>query len=111
MKNWYLVIVSLIGLHGVYAGDEQIFAQAQVEIEVGPDDDDYYDDDESPQVWIGPGLYYGVWFDHEHDYNDWCRRNYDHRHGYEDDDHGDRGRDDREQGHGRGHGGGGGHHH
>ena len=26
--------------------------------------------------WVGPGLYYGVWFDQEGDYNNWYNNNY-----------------------------------
>lgn len=60
---------------------------ADVEVQFGPfmyyddDDDDFlYDDDFYNQtgvnVWIGPGLYYGVWFDSEYQYRYWARRNY-----------------------------------
>lgn len=27
-------------------------------------------------LWIGPGLYYGVWFESEADYNSWYENNY-----------------------------------
>lgn len=28
---------------------------------------------EEPALWIGPGLYYGIWFDNEEDYGEWQR--------------------------------------
>lgn len=72
---------------------------------------------ENEQIWIGPGLYYGIWFDNEEDYGEWQRN-----HGYEGrgerrrDRRGDRrhdgdhhGGDHHHEG-GGGHGGGGGHH-
>jgi hypothetical protein len=66
---------------------------ADVEVQFGPflyydDDDDafLYDEDFYNQtgvnVWIGPGLYYGVWFNNEYDYRYWARRNYYYRHGW-----------------------------
>ena|GEM_PF-2018142 len=110
-SNWYIVMLSLLGLQGAYAAETQEATQAQIEIEIGPDDDDddyYYEYDEPPQVWIGPGLYYGVWFDDEYEYNRWYRRHYyrGYRRGgyHHDGDH----HDDH---HGGGHGGGGRHGH
>jgi hypothetical protein len=102
MKNWYLVIVFLIGsLYDVDATDTEVAQPAQIEIEIGPDDDDedYYEDDDGPEVWIGPGLYYGVWFDDEYEYHRWYRDRYYHRY------HHDDGHDhhDHERGHGGGH--------
>lgn len=78
--------------------DEVAQVGVGVDIDVGEDDDDdYYEQD----IWIGPGLYYGVWFNNEWDYNDW----YGH-HGHH---HGHHGHHDH---HGGGHHhGGGGHHH
>lgn len=66
---------------------------ADVEVQFGPflyyddDDDDFlYDDNFYNQtgvnIWIGPGLYYGVWFDNEYQYRYWARRNYYYRHGW-----------------------------
>lgn len=72
-----------------------------VEVEQSDDDDEDNDEDyeDVENVWIGPGIYYGFWFDDEDEYHRWYRHDYHHGHG----DH-----------HGRGggghHGGGGGHH-
>lgn len=117
MKNWFLLFASLIGLYGV---DLHCSQQAQIEIEVGPEDDDYdddyYYDEDGPQIWIGPGLYYGFWFENEYDYHNWCRNNYhnyrhnhDHNHDHEHNhgDHGHGGGERREGRGGSGHGGGG----
>lgn len=92
-------------------------------IEFGPflyyddDDDDLYDDnfyqDSGVNVWIGPGLYYGFWFDNEYQYRRWARDNYYYRHGGRGwnrggHHHGDHGRHGGHRGsHGGGHGGGG----
>jgi len=80
----------------------EAMAKSGVEIEVGvPTDDEYYDD--TQEVWIGPGFYYGYWFENEGAYHGWYRDHYHYRKGHR---HSD----------GRGHGGhdgrgrGGGHH-
>jgi hypothetical protein len=97
---------------------------ADVEVQFGPflyyddDDDEFlYDDDFYNQagvnVWIGPGLYYGVWYNNEYDYRYWARRNYYYRHGWNRYHRGYPGRygDGRYRGYGRGgsHHGDGGH--
>ncbi len=72
-----------------------------VEVDEGGDYDD--DDDDEQVIWVGPGLYYGIWFDNEWDYNDWYGHHYhDHGHGH------DHGGGDHHHG-GGGHGGGGHH--
>ena len=100
-------MLSLLGLHGICAAEGKVADGPQVEIEIGPDDDDYEYYDEPPEVWIGPGLYYGVWFDDEYEYHRWYRDRYYRRHGYyrhEEYDH--HGGDHHDGGHQ-----GGGHHH
>jgi hypothetical protein len=63
------------------------------------------DDDDEQVIWIGPGVYYGVWFDNEWEYNNW----YDHHHHYRDRQDDDRyhGGDEGGGGEGGGEGGGG----
>jgi hypothetical protein len=78
----------------------------QIEEPMGYPENNEYIEEEAPAIWIGPGLYYGIWFDNEEDYGDW-QRNYWH-------DHHDHYHDDRGGGHydhrdGGGHHGGGGH--
>jgi len=67
-----------------------------VEVEAGDEEPD------QPIIWVGPGWYYGVWFDDEYAYNDW----YGHHHGH------DHHHDHHHGGghHGGGHGGGRHHH-
>jgi hypothetical protein len=31
---------------------------------------------ETQVAWVGPGLYYGMWFDSQDDYNNWYNDNY-----------------------------------
>lgn len=98
MKNYYL-LMAFIGIYTLSPLDAGSRNTA-VQVEVSPDqeypDDEYYDDDDEDVVWVGPGWYYGVWFDTEFDYDDW-------RHGHHHGDHGHGGHG----GHGGGHGGGG----
>ena len=59
-------------------------SQVGIEVEIGGDDDYYYDEG-GPVIWIGPGLYYGIWFYNEWEYNDWHshhRHRYRHGHGH-----------------------------
>jgi hypothetical protein len=82
--------------------DSEEVAGVGVGVEVDVDDDGY----DQQIIWIGPGYYYGVWFDSYYEYNDWYGRHYHHGHHG----HGHRGhRGGRHGGHHRGHGGG--HHH
>ena len=52
------------------------------------------ENDQDAVIWIGPGIYYGLWFGSEFEYNDWYdhhyNNHYDHRH------RGDRGSHDHE---------------
>ncbi len=78
-------------------------ARSGVEVEVGvPVDDGYYED--TQDVWIGPGFYYGYWFEDEGAYHGWYRNHYHHRNGHR---HSDGRHHD---GRGGRHHGGGGHH-
>ncbi len=58
------------------------FSASQSQVITVDDDDDnddqgYYDDGyyNDGVVWVGPGYYYGTWFNSENDFNGW-RRNY-----------------------------------
>jgi hypothetical protein len=122
MKKLILLSIFLTGSYAACYGEETLPSKktsqeiSQVGVGVEVDDDDYYDDDyddgEQQVIWIGPGLYYGLWFDNEWEYNDW----YGHHHhdGHHHDGHHGGGHhgggDGGGHGHG-GHGGGGGHHH
>ncbi len=104
MKN-YFVLMAFLGIYmlaPLNAG-----SRGGVEVEVSPDDDYYYDDGEDV-VWIGPGWYYGVWFDTEYDYYGWRDG---HRHGGGHRGHGGHGGERRHGGGHGGHGGGHGGHH
>jgi len=57
-----------------YTASIPLQAQIGVEVDVGDDDDE-----DEQVIWIGPGWYYGVWFDNEVDYDGWYR---DHGHDY-----------------------------
>lgn len=42
-------------------------------------EDQYFqetNEDNQQTIWIGPGLYYGVWFYSEGEYNDWYQDHY-----------------------------------
>jgi len=85
-----------------------IFSDVQIQISPFFDDDDEFYDEDGPIIWIGPGIYYGVWFDNEFEYRQWCRRRYYNRYYYYDDWHHRRYWRDGDHHH---HGGGGSHHH
>lgn len=76
MKNHMLWLGFLI--IGVSVHSKQ--SVADIQIEIAPfGEDDYYDDDFDEgefQIWIGPGFYYGLWFDSPYVYRDYCRRRY-----------------------------------
>ncbi len=117
MKNLVIVGALFISSYSACFSEENSppkeLSQVGIGVEVEAGDDDYYDDGDQI-IWIGPGLYYGIWFDNEWDYNDWYGH---HHHGHHHDGHHDGGH----HGHGGGghhdgghHGGGGhggGHHH
>ncbi len=108
MKKLLILGIFLTGSYSACYGEETPketspeISQVGIGVEVDAGDDDgYYDDDGEDQIiWIGPGLYYGLWFDEEWEYNDWWGNNGwghgHHGHGH---------------GHGHDHGHGGGHHH
>lgn len=50
---------------------------AKTNVEVSKEETEQQDDD-APMIWIGPGWYYGIWFDSEYDFDDW-HRNHNHR--------------------------------
>lgn len=113
----YLIIAFSILLASDLSAASPAGRLADVEVQFWPflyyddDDDDFlYDDNFYNQtgvnVWIGPGLYYGVWFDDEYQYRYWARRNYYYKHGWNHY-HGRYGVDRRHHGDGKHHGGGG----
>jgi hypothetical protein len=100
MKNLLILGTLLIGSYSTCYSEETTappkeISQVGIGVEVEAGDDGYDDDDGGPIIWVGPGLYYGIWFDNEWDYNDWYNH---HHYGH----HGDH--------HDGGHHGGGGHH-
>lgn len=107
MKAFLAILAMTLSLYGNEANKTEANSEVGIGIgiEVGPDQDGYYDDDGyyedgGPEIWVGPGYYGGVWFDDEGSWRDHHR----------DHDHDGRGRDG---GHGggerRGGGGRGGH--
>lgn len=90
MKINKLMIASILGLIGPISNLEAGNPRVGIEVQSGPD---YYYDDE---VWIGPGWYYGVWFDDEIYYRNWYRSHNHHYRGHRGPHHG---------GHHGGHGG------
>lgn len=115
MKNLFLLGIFSSALYLTCYGEElasptKEIAQVGIDVEVGGDD---YDDD--GMLWIGPGWYYGVWFDNEVEYNDWhdhhhYHHDHDHHNHHDHHDHGLHG-GDHHGGHHGGHGGHGGGHH
>lgn len=107
MKNLVIAGALFISSYSACYGEENSppkeVSQVGIGVEVEAGDDGYYDDDGGPIIWIGPGLYYGIWFDNEWDYNDWYGH---HHHGHGHDGHHGGGHHD-----GGHHGGGGGGHH
>jgi hypothetical protein len=82
----------------------------QIEEPVGYPENNEYIEEEAPAIWIGPGLYYGIWFDNEEDYGDWQRNHWhDHHHDHGSGGHHDHGGGEHHHGGGGGHHGGGGH--
>ncbi|MBS3904950.1 MAG: hypothetical protein KGZ39_06460 [Simkania sp.] len=55
------------------------------------DQDDDTTVEENTVIWVGPGLYNGIWFDNEDDFDDWHRNHYydGHEHYHYDGHHGD----------------------
>ena len=51
-------------------------ARIGIGIEFRSGDDDYYYRGTNQIIWVGPGWYYGVWFDNPYEYNYWYRRHY-----------------------------------
>ena len=71
MKSYIFLLSFLFG--SILVAQTQPTEIAQYEDdEDGYYDDGYYDDG---ITWIGPGEYYGVWFNNQDDFNNW-RRNY-----------------------------------
>jgi hypothetical protein len=106
VKNPLILGILLISLCYSEEPSPKEISQVGIGVEIdGGDDDGYYDDDGGPIIWIGPGIYYGIWFDTEWEYNDWYGHHH-HGHGGGHHDHHDGGH----HGSGGHHGGGGGHH-
>ena len=52
----------------------------QAGVDVGPDADVEVEEEPAVQVWVGPGWYYGFWFDNEYEYNDWHNNHWNNYH-------------------------------
>lgn len=71
MKSYIFLLSFLFGSILVAQTNQTEVVQNE-EDDDGDYDDGYYDDG---ITWIGPGEYYGVWFNTQDDFNGW-RRNY-----------------------------------
>lgn len=112
MKNPLLLSILLTLSYSTGYSDENPptpeLAQVGIGVEVEAGNNDYYEDNQ--YIWIGPGLYYGIWFDNEWEYDDWYHYHYHGRH-HDHHDHHDHHHEGHHGGGGHHHGGGGGHHH
>jgi hypothetical protein len=75
MKISRLFILTIMGLMGSITNLEA--GNPRVEVEVGPGPA-YYEDD---VIWVGPGYYYGFWFNNEFQYRSWYRGHRHYHHG------------------------------
>jgi hypothetical protein len=58
----------LIGYLSLFIFSMPLYAESYQE-----QDDDEYLEENSEDIWFGPGYYYGVWFNNEDDYQGWRR--------------------------------------
>ncbi|MGH7889943.1 MAG: hypothetical protein ACRENF_05265, partial [Thermodesulfobacteriota bacterium] len=72
MKTPFILGMCLSTLFVPLYSSEEV-ADVGVEVDVG---EPYDEDDE--YIWIGPGWYYGVWFDNEVEFDDWHHDHHDH---------------------------------
>lgn len=99
MKSIWILGVVLTSLYSNCYSEEEVASAPSdeiagvgvgVEVDAGTgyyaDDGYYYYYDQPPTVWIGPGNYYGVYFNDQYAYYRWYGRRYGHRyyghHGY-----------------------------
>ncbi len=75
MKSYLKLVIRFLCLACSTSSLFAVSAQKSQEVENGG----HYN---ANPVWVGPGLYGGVWLNNESEYNEWHRNNYDnHRRG------------------------------
>lgn len=72
MKIYLGICAATICLNGSFSELNAVSVRTPVVgIDVGAPVDYYYYDDANYQVWVGPGWYYGTWYDNQDDYYHW----------------------------------------
>lgn len=103
MKKCYVILATLT-LTNLFAGSPRSGVEVNAGVEIESDGNE----DDTTIIWVGPGWYWGIWFDNEVEFDDYYHHH--HYHGHDHDHHHD-GHHHGGGGHHHGGGHGGGHHH